>query len=531
MTIDRQQLRDVLRQALWIAGLVLASRWTKNYAVVVAAVLGVSWALRRQAGKALVVFMVLSALPTINPYVMPRYGLFAVIARITSLMMSFAMLASAHTMTPRHRIPLGLLFVFSAIAMVSSFSGYAPGVSLLKVINFVTFVMAFYIGEQDIDRDPSGLKILKDSIFAMIILLVYGSIVIRVVAPGASYMGGLRAMHLGYGTMSGYQANADDLFCGITVHSQTLGPILASCFGWLICDLFLTNPRSKLLHLFALAPIPFLLFMTRSRVSFVTFVVAIVAAAFFCLSNSMKEQFRRSIRKMRGYVAVFVIGLAMAGVVGEVRSGVVSRLLRKTETVSEDDRALTEALMESRMTLVAECMQDFRKNPLWGMGFQVDKKTADITKGKGLFVFSATIEKGILPTMLLGETGIVGSVFFLCFLVTFFSVCSRRKYKATAALFCVFLASNMGEATFFSPSGAGGVLWVVLVGGGFAIDMDARIREAVLNFEFIPGGPMLNEWGLGDYDQDFGPEALPDVAGDYECAIGLSPAMSVPQPC
>lgn len=529
MTIDRRQLRDVLRQAMWIAGLVVASRWTKNYAILVLAALGIVWALRRQAGKALVVFMLLSALPLVNPYVMPRYGHFAMMARFTSLAMSFALLASAHTMSPRHRIPLGLLFAFSMVATISSFSGYAPVVSLLKMVNFVTFVMAFYIGEQDIDRDPSGLKILKDSIMALIILVEYGSLVIRFTIPGIAYMSNLEALRGGYG--AGFMANAKDLFCGITVHSQALGPLLASCFGWVLCDLLLTNPRSKTLHMLTLAPIPPLLYMTRSRAALLSWIVALVASQYFCLSGRMKAQLRRTMAKMRAYVVAIVVIVALAGIVGEMRSGAVTRWLRKTERVSDDERALSDALMSSRMGLVEECLRDFRRNPMWGMGFQVDATTAEKTKGKGLFVFSAAIEKGVLPVMILGETGIVGSGIFIVFLATFFGVCARRRYKATAALFCVFLASNMGEATFFSPSGAGGLLWVILVAGGFAIDMDVRIRDAALGFEFPPYLPMPGEWEFDGEPLAQGPEDQLNVHGGDDDAIGPPRHMPVPQPC
>ncbi len=41
----------------------------------------------------------------------------------------------------------------------------------------------------------------------------------------------------------------------------------------------------------------------------------------------------------------------------------------------------------------------------------------------------------------------------------------------TAALFTVLLATNMGEATFFSPGGSGGVLWTISIIGGYCIDM------------------------------------------------------------
>ena len=87
------------------------------------------------------------------------------------------------------------------------------------------------------------------------------------------------------------------------------------------------------------------------------------------------------------------------------------------------------------------------------------------------FVISAPIEKGVLPLMILGETGIVGGFVFIVFLIVFYNTCSKKKYAVTATLFTVFMALNLGESIFFSTSGAGGILWVMSMVGGFTIDM------------------------------------------------------------
>ena len=52
----------------------------------------------------------------------------------------------------------------------------------------------------------------------------------------------------------------------------------------------------------------------------------------------------------------------------------------------------------------------------------------------------------------------------------FYVGCTRRRYVVTISLFTVFLVSNMGEATLFSPGGIGGILWMASVVGGFTID-------------------------------------------------------------
>jgi len=72
--------------------------------------------------------------------------------------------------------------------------------------------------------------------------------------------------------------------------------------------------------------------------------------------------------------------------------------------------------------------------------------------------------------MILGEGGIVGAFAFLAFLVSFYHKCKKRRLMVTSAMFTTFLASNMGEATFFSPGGTGGILWMICVVGGFVVD-------------------------------------------------------------
>ena len=148
-------------------------------------------------------------------------------------------------------------------------------------------------------------------------------------------------------------------------------------------------------------------------------------------------------------------------------------------------RSLSEAVTSSRQGLIDESMYDFRRNPMLGSGFQVAEYTAEqvARSGSGL-VISAPIEKGVLPVMVLGETGVIGAVVFAIFLISFYTTsCSRRLY-VTAALFTVLLATNMGEATFFSPGGGGGVLWTISIIGGYCIDMQlARERKSR---EYLP---------------------------------------------
>ena len=132
---------------------------------------------------------------------------------------------------------------------------------------------------------------------------------------------------------------------------------------------------------------------------------------------------------------------------------------------------MKEALTASRMGKIEENLVDFKKNPLLGMGFQVNGCLRYNLRGVKGLILSAPIEKSVLPVMVLGETGIVGGVVFAAFLLVFYGTCVTRRYFCTLALMSVFLVTNMSEATFFSPGGIGGTMWVMCAGGGFTLDM------------------------------------------------------------
>lgn len=66
---------------------------------------------------------------------------------------------------------------------------------------------------------------------------------------------------------------------------------------------------------------------------------------------------------------------------------------------------------------------------------------------------------GVLPVMIRGEMGVVGTIAIVIFLISFYITLCDLRLCVKAALFAVLPAINMGEAIPSSPSGAGGLLW------------------------------------------------------------------------
>ena len=166
--------------------------------------------------------------------------------------------------------------------------------------------------------------------------------------------------------------------------------------------------------------------------------------------------------------------------VAQIKSGTMNEWLRKTNDTSVDRRSIVEALTESRQGLMTYCLWEFQRSPIIGSGFQVAEYTRDQMKRTRGLVISASVEKGVLPVMVLGETGILGEICFLFFLVAFFMICARRRFFVTITMFSVYLTTNMGEATFFSPGGGGGIMWMVCVVGGFTIDTTILYRRNLM---------------------------------------------------
>ena len=260
------------------------------------------------------------------------------------------------------------------------------------------------------------------------------------------------------------------LFCGVTRQSQAFAVLAVASLSWIFADMLFVEQKFDRLHLLLIGIGVLLTYLSRSRAGLLALFVGVMMVAVHLPKKiRLSDNISRHLRV--GITAFLVLGL-LACVASEVTNSSLSRWLRKVENVEDDTRSLSEAVTSSRQGLIDGSMYDFRRNPMFGSGFQVAEYTAEqVAQAGSSLIISAPIEKGVLPIMILGETGIAGAMLFIIFLFSFYSACSRRRLYVTAALFMVLLATNMGEATFFSPGGVGGVIWSISVIGGYCIDM------------------------------------------------------------
>jgi len=466
-----------------LIGAIIATKLTAGAFGVVILAVGLWGALTRKPAYALICFCLLPFMTIMNPIIFGFGSLLGYSARLGMPVLTLAMIVSASSRPGRFSIPLLSMFGYVAVAIVSSINGYAPMISYFKIINFVLFFVGIYVGTKNLDKLPRDLLLLRAFFLAFAVFIVLGSFVVNYTNPFAAHYSAYGWHMAAGGTVLAQEAMAETIattgeagfLCGIVNHSQCLGPTTTCIAGWLLCDMLFVEKRVMPGHLLTLLLCPVVLYMTKSRTSLLGFVVMLLLVTMYCVPKfRVPAKIKRQLKSM---TTTFFLLMVLGAIMLEVSSGGISKWLMKYDSnVNQSEEITVDAMMATRKGKIEEGLDDFRANPMFGKGFQVSAEHQYLANQGGL-VLTAPIEKGFIPTMILGETGVAGAITFLIFLVVFYGGCISKGYWTTLALFTVYLSTNLGEATFFSPGGTGGPQWLYSLAGGFVIDVAAIQRK------------------------------------------------------
>lgn len=456
---------------------IIACRLTSGNFLAVVAIFGLYSAITAKVGWAVSSSIFLAIAMDLNPNVLPHEGVaVGFSSRFGILLIGIALGLVGMKRNGTQTLRFGYMLPFLFIAMVSSSLGWAPLVSQLKLVNFLVFLFSFGFGLRNMQLIQNDLVFVRKFIFATCALIVIGS-AISILDPAIAYHTSLKNVIRQEGLEGAtayYYAEAgsssfSSLFGGITNQSQTLAPILSCMVCFVLCDMLFIERRFDAIRFGLLLLMHVMSYATRSR----TGLFSLLIADCMCLMYlPRKISIPSKIRQWVTHISVLMVALVIsAGALVEVRGDGISRWLRKTNDVAGDTRTLQEAVTTTRQGLIDMSISDFRRNPWVGMGFQVAEYTNEFLKyNNGAFILSSPIEKGVLPVMILGETGVFGFIAFIVFLLCFWSDTASKHNYITLSMFAVMISTNAGEATFFSPGGTGGTLWWISVGGGFCLD-------------------------------------------------------------
>ena len=465
--------RDVLKALVIICAILGLCRVTMGGMVTLITLLGVGFAIARKPGYLACCYIMVPCLLIFNRAIVSISPQILMTVRIGNILMIIAAMLIGFGSRSRERLPIAWMFVYCFVACLSSIDGWMPLISYLKIAQFVLFLIGLLFIVQLIQKSDEGLYQIRCIFMAFSVIFLLGSVVSRFI-PSIGYSMTLNRME-SYGVdMTAGELMASEgmiLFNGMTCHSQMLAPVVSIMTAWVLCDMLLVERKFTMLHGAVLATSPLLLYMSRSRGGLLELVSVMITAMFVCvprarLTNAVKSRLAQLM--FAGMAILFALAI-----VAQVRNQAISKWLRKTDDVRGDTRSLSEAFTGSRQEMIAYNLNDFKLNPLLGKGFQVIRGMEQAYRAKMITWYSASVEKGVTPYVILGETGLVGAGVFLVFLFVFYGTCLKRRYLALLTLFTCNLVTNLADSTLFSPGGMGGFLWITSCVGGFSIDLMA----------------------------------------------------------
>lgn len=335
---------------------------------------------------------------------------------------------------------LRYVFLFFVTILLFSFvASYAPLISILKLITFTigvsTAMTCFY-------RTPQLRDYWVNWFFTLGLFILFASLPLYLMGGGYEK------------TSAGFQ--------GILSHPQTYGPVLTTLAALMTGQVIFGGDRRWYVVLGTLMAWVGI-FMSGSRTALLATVLSFGLAVFLGLAlgrswrSSLSSILLRPATLYFILIAVFVTALQWQQV-GE----------RITKFLIKDDNkggSIAESLEESRGSLIARSMENFRAEPLTGIGFGIPSNAERLERlqvGMLGLPTSASVEKGFMPSAVLEETGIVGAILVILLLLALFRPLVQRGYIAFTWMMATCVIINLGEMVFFSIGGMGFYFWLVM---------------------------------------------------------------------
>jgi hypothetical protein len=429
---NRLSIRLSITSILVSVGIVfrIASPVTADLSYVLLAVLALMG--RRQV----IIALALSWLFTMaNPGLVPTssfgtIGRFLVIiAAATSIVLRMRPLVDRHASALTWVTVVFSVFVFFHSLFVSPY----PHVSLLKLFSWLLVFLALlhaWIGM----KLETRVKVANQLFWALVVL-------------------SLVSLPLMFHDV-GYLRNGTG-FQGVLNHPQAFGVTMALLGAWSIGRL-LTARRFLLLEFAIFLLALFLILSSKTRTAGLALILAIVLSLLIARVSSLKRLHvlvpairSKKFRLMLMFSVIVMIGAS------PVLLQIVNVFITKSGRTQVVD--IVTAYEVSRGVLYIPILDNIANNPWRGIGYGIaSDPNALIIQRDAVFGLpvSASVEKGVMPLVVLEELGIWGFSIFLVWLLIAFR-CALRGGLLALSLFFVVLLINLGEAIFFSPGGLG----------------------------------------------------------------------------
>ena len=369
------------------------------------------------------------------------------------------------------KVTLPVLLLVLVHSMILSF---IADVSLLKSLMFSIVFVTSVCGWSWMS--PADRHIATQTIFGGLMLGMFFSLLMSLA---------------GRGMMAG-----TGFFAGVYWHSQTLGATAAVTATILTVQCLTIRPlrwwRIGLLGVSLLE-----IYWSGARIAVLSYVGAVAIAFIVQMVSSVLYQRSENPRIVVARLGAAAVLFLLLCVVGgqQLARGAKTFLLKYGE---QEDVSLIEQGLSSRQGLIDIMKSNINRYPLTGIGFGIGSTPHARANVQRDAIFGlpmmATIEKGVLPVMILEELGIpLGCLVYLWIGTLAFA--ATRGGILPISVFASVMLSNVAEAAFLSPGGVGLlsillVAWAATEPAGGAWKKHLRARQVALARRSPFGAPL-----------------------------------------
>lgn len=346
---------------------------------------------------------------------------------------------------PFYAVFLAYCFV---MAVCSVMSGWYTTIALTKLINFFVAISAIFAGATVLIRKRIDLG-------EWLVSMIVATSLIALIALGF-FNGGMVSIR---------ENSPANHFGGAFLHPNCHSTYGSMFIVMLVLVFVYTNYRHRWIVWPLIAIWATFLVWSKARTAFVATALGLLTLLPF-LAHSVRSTWIRRVnisRSRAGAIAlVGCVGLLLANVVtGNAIGEAIITFVNKTDRLSDTGEIefSMDSVLTSRIGKMEESLANFRENPIFGIGFQVAKTQYFVQNAT---LFTAPAEKGFLPTAVLEEGGVLGTVFFIAFITVLLLTFLAEHNTPALVMFMTFMGTTLTEVTLFSPGGAGGFSWLMV---------------------------------------------------------------------
>ncbi len=333
-------------------------------------------------------------------------------------------------------VNINLLF-FSLFIVIHSFLlSQIPDVSIFKLINWSLYFFILLNCWSIIDKDEY-LKLLKDILIILLLIVIFSLFFLN--------------------NKIGFVKNGDS-FQGILNHPQLFGLVMGLT-AVTICNFQdLKFFSSKVIFIFIIIIIYFLI-LSESRTAIFSFIGAYII--YLSTNNKFKNKIKENI-KLSKIIFLLFFFLILLFLIYELNNffyiKVINDILTKSGRLIND--SFLDMYTQTRGELILASYNNISEKFWSGIGFAIASNHEQMSIVREQYFgipYYAPVEKGNIFIATLEEIGFFGFVFFIIFLFTCLksALVSRSNF---ISIFFIVLLFNLGESSFFSTAGVGGLL-------------------------------------------------------------------------